>query len=732
MSDSHVLRRKRAKGRFFKEFILICFSLGVIGFALLVIWLATIELPDFNNFENRNIVNSTKIYDRTGKIVLYNIHDNVRRTAVDIKDISPYIQKATISIEDAHFYEHYGFRPTSFMRAVIANTLSGGYSQGGSTIDQQVVKNALLTREKTISRKLKEILLSLKLDRELPKDTILQIYLNESPYGGTIYGVEEASLTFFNKKAKDVTLTEAAYLAALPQAPTYYSPYGKHRDDLEKRKNLVLQRMYELGHITLDQKNFSQKESVSFQKDLSNTGKALHFVMYIREYLEEKYGVDVVQNGGLKVITTIDYDLQESFEKIVKDGATENEKKYKAKNSALVAIDPKTGQILSMVGSRDFFDTDIPGQFNITTALRQPGSSFKPIVYAAAMKLGYTPETVLFDVPTQFSTLCDAYGNPINKKTDPSVCYMPENYDGLFRGPISIREALAQSLNIPAVKLLYLTGLNNAVALAQAMGLSTINDPTRYGLSLVLGGGEVTLLELTNAYGVFADNGIYHKQQGILEVRDRDDSVLEKFSLSETEVLPEPVTTLVSSMLSDNVARTPGFGAASSLYFKDRPVAVKTGTTNDYKDVWVVGYTPSLVIGMWAGNNDNTPIDKKTAGFVLAPIWRKAMDRGVANTQVEYFPDPLPNTSSKPILKGQYCGSNGIHTILASVIKNNPNEGYPSNSGNDSQYYLWETGIQRWLANHPLACGEQITTPLEGTGSLGNPIPTEIATTTVQ
>ncbi len=734
MSDSYVHKRKRVKRRFFKEFLLIILSLGVVCFALLVAWLATIQLPDFNNFENRNIVNSTKIYDRTGKIVLYNIHDNVRRTAVDIKDISPYIKQATISIEDAHFYEHFGFRPTSFIRAILANLISGGYSQGGSTINQQVVKNALLTREKTISRKLKEILLSIKLDRELPKDTILQIYLNESPYGGTIYGVEEASLTYFNKKAKDITLTEAAYLAALPQAPTYYSPYGKHRDDLEKRKNLVLQRMYELGYITLLQKNFSQKESVVFEKDLSNTGKALHFVMYIREYLESKYGVDVVQNGGLKVITTIDYDLQESFEKIVKDGAFENEKKYKAKNSALVAIDPKTGQILGMVGSRDFFDKEIPGQFNITTASRQPGSSFKPIVYAAAMNLGYTPETVLFDVPTQFSTLCDAYGKPNNPKTNPSVCYMPDNYDGLFRGPVTLREALAQSLNIPAVKLLYLTGLTNAISLAKSMGLSTINNPARYGLSLVLGGGEITLLELTNAYGVFADNGVYHKQQGILEIRDRDDSVLEKFSNNETEVLPENVTTLISSMLSDNVARTPSYGANSALYFKDRPVAVKTGTTNDFKDVWVIGYTPSIVIGMWAGNNDNVPIDKKTAGFVLAPVWRKAMDRAVLNTPVEYFPDPLPNTSTKPILKGQYCGNNGIHTILASVVKDSPDGDYPINPGNDSQYDLWEAGIQGWLANHPPSCGYQNPTPENTTteGVVPILVPIEIATTTVQ
>jgi 1A family penicillin-binding protein len=661
--------------------------------------------------------------------VLYNIHDNVRRTAVPIDSISPYIQEATISIEDAHFYEHHGFRPTSFIRAMLANITSGGYVQGGSTINQQVVKNALLTQEKTISRKIKEIILSLKLDRELPKKTILQIYLNESPYGGTIYGVEEASLTYFNKHAKEVSLTESAYLAALPQAPTYYSPYGKHRDALEKRKNLVLERMYELGYITKDQKETSQKETVSFERDASNSGKALHFVMYIREYLEDKYGVDMVQNGGLKVVTTIDYDLQKDLEQIVKDGAFENMKKFKASNSALVASDPKTGQILAMVGSRDFFDKEIPGQYNIATALRQPGSSFKPIVYASAFKLGYTPETVLFDVQTQFSSLCDADGNPIRQGIDSDSCYIPDNYDGLFRGPVTLREALAQSLNIPAVKLLYLTGIQNAVNLAQAMGLSTINDPNRYGLSLVLGGGEITLLELTNAYGVFADNGIYHKPQGILEVRDRDDSVLQKFTPAETEVLGEEVTSQISSVLSDNVARTPSYGANSALYFKDRPVAVKTGTTNDYKDVWVVGYTPSLVIGMWAGNNDNTPIDKRTAGFVLAPVWRKAMDRALQNTQVEYFPDLTPNTSSKPVLRGSYCAEDGIHTILNYVIKSDPSGPYPNYPQGDSQYTLWETAIQKWLINHPLACASQQNT--QNTIPQEKP-PVEIATTTVQ
>lgn len=727
MTTEYHSRKTRVKHRFFKELLLLGLSLSVVLFALFIVWISTIQLPDFNNFENRYIANSTKIYDRTGKIVLYNIHDNIKRTEVPLSEMSIFIQQATIAIEDAHFYEHFGFRPTSFMRAALANVISGGYSQGGSTLDQQVVKNALLTREKTITRKLKEIILSIKLDKELPKDTILQIYLNESPYGGTIYGVEEASLTYFNKHAKDITLTEAAYLAALPQSPTYYSPYGKHVDILEKRKNLVLQRMFELGYITSNQKSASQNETVTFERDLSNSGKALHFVMYIKEYLVDKYGEDVVQNGGLKVITTIDYDMQKKLEEIVKEGAFINEKKFKARNAAAIASDPRTGQILAMVGSRDFFDTEIPGQFNITTALRQPGSSIKPIVYAAAFALGYTPETVLFDVPTQFSTLCDAYGKPLKAGTDKSVCYMPENYDGISRGPISLRNALAQSLNVPAVKVLYLTGLKNAVMLAQAMGLSTINDPSRYGLSMVLGGGEITLLELTNAYGVFANNGIYHKPQGILEVRDPDNALLEKFSTVEKEVLSPAVTALVSSVLSDQTAKIAAYGANSPFYFGERPVASKTGTTNDYRDVWIIGYTPSVVIGMWGGNNDNTSIDKKVAGLVLAPIWRKAMAAAIGTSSIEYFPDPLPNTSSKPILRGSYCGSNGVHTILASVIKDNPDGEYPNNPTNDSQYDLWETGIQNWLSQNSVPCQ---TTQVEE-NQIPNPNGVEIATTTV-
>jgi 1A family penicillin-binding protein len=724
-------KKKLFRNKIFKEIFFICMALFLLGISFAIFWVANLELPDFDNFENRTIANSTKIYDRTGKIILYNIHDNIKRTEVPLSEISPYIRQATISIEDAHFYEHYGFRPTSFIRAAIANLTSGGFSQGGSTITQQVVKNALLTRDKTISRKLKEIVISIKLDRQVSKDTILQIYLNESPYGGTIYGVEEASLSYFNKHAKDLTITEAAYLASLPQSPTYYSPFGKHTDALEKRKNLVLERMFELGYITKEEKDSSQKEKLVFEQNDSNSGKALHFVMYIRDYLEKKYGEDVVENGGLKIISTIDYEMQRKMEEIVKKGALENAKKFKATNAALVAIDPKTGHILSLVGSRDFFDTEIPGQFNIATANRQPGSSFKPIVYAAAFALGYTPETVLFDVPTQFSSLCDAYGKPLTGKDD-SMCYMPENYDGKFRGPISLRDALAQSLNIPAVKLLYLTGLNNAITLAQSMGLSTITDASRYGLSLVLGGGEVSLLEITNAYGVFANNGIYSKPTGIIEVRDSDNTILEKYSPNQKQVLSEEVTSLISSVLSDNVAKIPSYGSINSspFYFGDRPVAAKTGTTNDYRDVWVIGYTPSLVLGMWGGNNDNTPIDKKVAGLVLAPIWHKAFVAGLATSSIEYFPEPLPNTSTKPILKGIYCDSSGIHTILASVIKNNPDGPYPNNPTNDPQYSLWETGLQDYLTKNPISCG--YSPQNNSTPQLEPTLPVEIPPTIVQ
>lgn len=707
----HTKKKKSFLFSFFKNTFLLFFSLFFIIIAGFLIWVSTLSLPDFSTFENRQVSNSTKIYDRTGKIVLYDLYQNVRRTKVDMNAISPNIKNATIAIEDAEFYTHHGFRPLSFLRAVYVNITHAGYAQGGSTITQQVVKNTLLTREKSVTRKLKEIILALKLEKTLNKDEILSIYLNENPYGGTIYGVQEASEAYFGKSAATVSLTEAAYIAALPQSPTFYSPYGQHRDALEKRKNFVLERMFEQGFISKEEKESSQKENITFKPLRGRDMVGLHFVFYVREQLEEKYGKDTVLNGGLRVITTLDYNLQSQLEKLVKEETFSNLLKNKATNAGLIALDPKTGDILAMVGSRDFFDQDIDGQFNITLANRQPGSSFKPIVYSAAFEKGYTPETILFDVKTQFSSLCDPDGKPLNEnKKSEDVCYSPDNYDNQFRGPISLRDSLAQSLNIPSVKLLYLTGMKNAITLANKMGLSTINDPARYGLSLVLGGGEVSLYDMASAYGVFANNGIYTRPRTILSVSDLYNEINDETEMTQKQVLNENTTSLISSVLSDNTARTPSYGAASALYFPDRPVAVKTGTTNDYRDLWVMGYTPSLVLGMWAGNNDNSPVEKKVSGALLAPIWHKAIVIATKDMEKEYFKEPKPNTSNTPILRGDYCNNGHPDTILGLIQKDSPDSGVkPENPTNDAQYTNWQKPVLTFMAEHNL-CGVSSST----------------------
>lgn len=685
----HAPKRKFFLSKLITEVALLIIGLGLLLAAVMVVWIATIKLPDFTNFENRKIVNSTKIYDKTGKILLYDFHDNIRRTQIPSDKISPYIKNAAVAIEDSHFYEHYGIRPLSILRAIYVNIVTGSYSQGGSTITQQVVKNALLTREKTISRKITEWMMAIKLDAQVDKDDILTIYLNESPYGGSIYGVEEASLSYFGKSAKDVTLAEAAYLAAMPQSPTYYSPFGNHIDALKTRQQLVLRRMFDLNLINDGEYQSALAEDVKFKTRDDNSGKALHFVFYVREYLENKYGKDALETGGLQVITTLDYNLQKKAEEIVKRGALENERKFKAKNAGLIAIDPKTGQILAMVGSRDYFDKEIDGAFNITTALRQPGSTMKPIVYALAFQSGLEPETVLFDLPTQFSTRCDAVGNPLNGG-DSKQCYMPENFDGAWHGPISLRSALQLSLNIPAVKLQYIVGVQSTLNLAKKLGINSLGSASQYGLSLVLGGGEVSLLDLTNVYATFANNGINNPTTPILSVTDVDGTLLEKFKLNQTEALPKAITDELTDVLTDNNARVPEFGVYNKLYFGERPVAAKTGTTNDYKDVWTVGYTPSIAVGMWGGNNDNTPIDKKIAGMVIAPVWNEFMHAALDGTPIEYFDPYTPNSEAPSFIKGIYCdASSPAHTIL-----------YDLGKGTESQAALWQYPISQWAATN--------------------------------
>ena len=666
---------------------------------VVVLWISSLQLPDLADFDQNILTQSTKVFDKTGQILLYDFGNSTRRTFLSVDKISPNIKNATISIEDSSFYSHGGIKVSSLARAFIADLFSGHFSQGGSTITQQVIKNALLTQDKTISRKIKEIVLAIKLEQIMPKDKILELYLNETPYGGTIYGAEEACQQFFGKSATDVDLAEAAYIAALPQAPTYYSPYGKNRTALDARKNLVLEKMKENGYITDAEYQKAKAEVVTFTDSLSGGIKAPHFVMYIRNYIEEKYGDTILTSGGLKITSTLDYDMQQKAEDVAKKYATEDAAKYNATNAAFVAIDNATGQILAMVGSRDYFDKAIDGNFNVTTASRQPGSSFKPIMYVTAFNNGYTPNTVLFDTPTQFSTNTAC---PVGGLSSDSPCYSPGNYDGKFRGPITIRSALGQSINIPAVKMLYLTGIPNVLDTAKSLGITTLTDTKNYGLSLVLGGGSVNLLEMTGAYSVFADEGVRHPETGILKIEDKAGNILEQWQDNPTQVLPKQSALELTDVLSDNNARLPEFSPTNTLYFPGRTnVAAKTGTTNDYKDMWVIGYTPSITVGAWMGNNDNSPIAKQVAGSITGPMWHAFMNEILPSLPNDQFekPDPV-NTNQKTLLNGSYQGPDGsIHSELYWINKDDPTGAPPAYPGNDPQFSRWEYGVQSWFQN---------------------------------
>lgn len=697
---------------------------GVLGFfiftGLFIIWATTIDLPNLDSFDERRVSQSTKIYDRTGEIILYDVFSEVKRTIVPLSEMSDYIQKATIAAEDQSFYEHNGIQISAIIRAIRNNIQDGNLlgGQGGSTITQQVIKNALLTKDKKISRKIKEWILAPRLEQVLTKDEILEIYLNETPYGGSVYGVQEAARRFFAKDAKDLSLAESAYLAALPQAPTYYSPYGNNLEQLEARKNYVLDQMYRSGFISESELASAKQAEVNFEKQEEFGIKAPHFVLYVREQLEKEYGREIIEEGGLKVVTSLDWELQKDAEEIVKEWALKNATENDAENASLVATDPQTGDILVMVGSRDYFDEEIDGNFNIATAARQPGSSFKPIVYAEAFNKGYRPDTVVFDLSTEFSATCDNGGD----------CYRPVNYDNAYLGPISLRDALAQSRNIPAIKALYLAGLESSLALAKKMGLETLTDSERYGLTLVLGGGEVTPLDMAGAYGVFASEGVKYDKRAILRIEDSEGNTLFESEPEGDRVLSEQTSRLINDVLSDNVARTPAFGTNSPLYFGGRDVAAKTGTTNDYRDAWIVGYTPNIAVAAWAGNNDNRPMQRKVATYLVSPMWREFMDVALEKMEHESFNDPDPlDPNVKPILAGYWKGEEttiidkttgkeadgrtpqenkvtvvtgggyGIHSILHYVDKNNPLGPSPDNPNSDPQYRLWEDAVENWV-----------------------------------
>lgn len=721
----HVTPRTR------REFMLLLGSLLLLMGGVVGLYAASFRIPDIESLKERKVMQSTKLYDRTGTVLLDDLGENVTRTVVPLSMISPWIHHATIAIEDATFYEHLGVRPLAILRGLFLQPLRGQGVQGGSTITQQVVKNSILTSDRTITRKLKEWVLALKLEQTFTKEQILELYLNETPYGGAVYGVEEAAQLFFGKHASEVTVAEASYLAALPQAPTYYSPYGNHRAELEVRREYVLERMHELGYITDDELRDALAEAVTFLPPAERGIRAPHFVFFVREELERVYGREALEKNSWRIITTLDASLQEKAEEIVLRYALENEQKFKASNAALVAIAPQTGDILTMVGSRDYFDPNIDGNVNVALSKRQPGSSFKPFVYAAALERGYTADTVAFDSPVQFSTEC-----PITSTSDEPPCYYPGNYDEKFRGPMTFRDALAQSINIVALKALYLVGLPDALRVARALGISTLEGPDRYGLTLVLGGGEVKLLELTSAYGVFANEGVRVPYRGILKIEDiSGNTVLETSSVGE-EVLSQNVALTISDILSDNAARAPEFGLTSALFVPGHHVASKTGTTNDFRDTWIVGYSPTMAVGAWAGNNDNSPMEKKIAGFIVAPLWNEFIRYALTQYPDQPFPEPQLQITdtTKPVLRGIWQGpdpvrvdylngnpvsadysgptklrvTTAVHDILHWVDKNDPLGPAPQNPAQDPQYVRWEYSARAWAERNGYVDGRPI------------------------
>lgn len=696
------------------------FLFGAIVFLGMFAWLSR-DLPDPNSLSMREVAQSTKIYDRTGEVLLYEISGDEKRTLVELSQIPDHVKWATISAEDRKFYEHGGIDYKGIARAIFKNVTSfDPTGEGASTITQQLVKNAILTTEQTYTRKIKEIVLAFALERRYTKDEILQLYLNEIPYGSTNYGIESASLAYFGKHVSDLTIAEGATIAALPQAP---SMFLNNPDRLKARRDWIIRSMVDLKYISEDEGNTALEEVTDVE--LSLTGiKAPHFVLWVKEALVLEFGERMVEQGGLVVTTSLDAELQKIAETAVENNKTERSSQYGFNNSGLVSIDPKTGDILAMVGSADYFDDEIDGQVNITTRPLQPGSSFKPIVYTAAFEKGYTPNTVLWDAETTFGTATGAYS--------------PRNYDLKEHGQVTIRKALQGSLNIPAVKTLYLVGVENALDFAERLHYTTFEDRSDFGLAIVLGGAEVKLLDHVAAYATFASDGVYHEPRAVLKVQSAGGDVLKEVKDLENpegeKVLEPNITRMISNVLSDNNARTYAFGAYNLLTIPGRQVATKTGTTNDYKDAWTVGYTPNLVAGVWTGNTGGQAMARGAGGStVAAPIWNEFMRLALQNYPQEYFTEPQITKTGIPVLDGEIpsqkviidtssgklateltperfkeekiCGD--FHSILHYIDKYNPLGGIIEKS-KDPYYESWEKSIQEYIvrSNEKLEEGE--------------------------
>ena len=634
----------------------------VLGFVAILIALPIIaySLPSPEKVVRKEGF-STKILDREGE-VLYDIFQDARRTPVNLETVPEYLKKATISIEDKNFYEHQGIDPLGIIRG-FSRIFTRGYAQGGSTLTQQLVKNVLLSSERTLTRKIKEFVITIQIENKFSKDEILGMYLNEMPYGGTSYGVQSASEIYFGKDVKDLNLVESVILAGLPQRPSVYSPFSSTPDAYIDRSEQVLRRMREDGYIDEEQEQNAkdQLSEVEFESP-GSLFKAPHFVQYVQKILEDRYGETVLDQGGLRVTTTLDLDLQEEAQNIVAE-EIEKVENFDIGNGAAVVIDPETGEILAMVGSKDFSDPDYDGQVNVTLSLRQPGSAFKPITYVTGLKKGYTASTLLIDVPTEFP---GGGGNPP---------YEPVNYDGKYRGPVQMRYALANSINVPAVKMLALVGVKDTLKTAYDLGLSSLEPNrdtlSRVGLSLTLGGGEVRLLELTGAYAAFMNGGYSVDLVSILRIEDINGDVLEENSpQKKKKVFSEEEAFIISDILSDNDARSAIFGTNSLLNIPGRQVAVKTGTTNDKRDNWTIGGNNHAVVGVWVGNNDNSPMKQVASGITGAsPIWRRIMIEALNGKPVISFNPPGEIVTAAVDTISGYAAHDGYPSRIEYFIK---------------------------------------------------------------
>ncbi|OGM14582.1 hypothetical protein A3D84_05750 [Candidatus Woesebacteria bacterium RIFCSPHIGHO2_02_FULL_42_20] len=598
------------------------FLILLAGFILICMYLFY-DIPSPFNLNSDQISVSTKLMDRNGKL-FYEIYTDERRTPIELTDLPPYVIEATLAIEDKDFYNHHGFSVSGITRAFY-NTLFRGKLQGGSTLTQQFVKNALLTQERTIRRKAQEFVLTIAVELVYSKDQILEMYLNQIPYGSTAYGIQAASELYFGKNAEDLSVGEAALLAGLPAAPTRFSPFGANPQSAKVRQELVLAQMREEGFIDKTEETFINNEKLNYA-DIEAPAAA-HFSLWVKELLVNKYGEKLVEKGGLRVTTTLDIDLQEFAQETAR-GEIDDLANFNVKNAAVLVTKPETGEILAMVGSKDWNAEDEDGRVNIIFAKRQPGSSIKPINYALAIKDGkITPSTAITDVPTCFSVTGQAL-------------YCPGNYDGSFHGLTQVRFALGNSYNVPAVKVLALNGIENFIGFARDMGITTFEDPAKYGLSLTLGGGEVRPYDMAVAFAVFANSGVRQNLNPILKVEDWKGKVYEEFDVSKVEgirVLSPDVTFLISHILHDNNARSDAFGAGSLLNVRGHgEVSVKTGTTNDRRDNWTIGYTKDALAVVWVGNNDNTPMKGSVSGVSGAsPIWNAVMSEALEKYEPE-------------------------------------------------------------------------------------------------